>query len=245
MLPEVDEQLKMAFVSPDIKGQEIQIATAFYVRKEKQPAPGVPAYLASLVTNDKPDILATAYAPPAPDFAVASPFASLLQEEDPSGGRFIPPMGKDDHEWLSRPLPASVFSDAEQKCLAEGIYFESRGESVEGQAAVAQVILNRVRNPTYPNTICGVVYQNKNWRNRCQFSFACEGKKLRILSPRHYDMAKEIAMAVTAGKIFLADVGSSTHYYATYVSPGWARRMKRTDKIGLHVFYRTRNGGWD
>jgi spore germination cell wall hydrolase CwlJ-like protein len=246
MLPEIDESLKMAFVAPDdIRGREIQVATAFYVRQEKKPDPAVPVYLASLVNNEKADILATAYAPPKPDFAEASPFASLLQEEDPSGGRFIPPLGKGDHEWLSRPLPAHVFSDAEQKCLAEGIYFEARSESAEGQAAVAQVILNRVRNPAYPKTICGVVYQNKNWRNRCQFSFACEGKTLRVRSPYHFAMAKEIAMAVTAGKVFLPEVGSATHYYATYVNPRWARRMNRVDKIGLHVFYRTRNGGWD
>ncbi len=245
VLPPVDDTLAMAFADPHIKGQEIQIATAFYVRKEKKADPAIPAYLAGLVNNDRPDILATAYAPPVPDFARESPFASLLQEEDPNGGRFIPPVGKGDHAWLSRPLPAHVFSDAEQKCLAEGIYFEARSESAEGQAAVAQVILNRVRNPTYPDTVCGVVYQNKNWRNRCQFSFACEGKKLRIRSPRHFEMAKEIAMAVTAGKIFLPEVGSSTHYYATYVNPRWARRMNRMEKIGLHVFYRTKNGGWD
>ncbi|MBX3529133.1 MAG: cell wall hydrolase [Rhizobiaceae bacterium] len=246
LAPEIDENLKMAFTAPDdIKGREIQVATAFYVRQEHKPEPGVPSYLASLVNNEKADILATAYAPPEPDFAVASPFASLLQEEDPSGGRFIPPVGAKDHAWLSRPLPAHVFSAPEQKCLAEGIYFEARSESAEGQAAVAQVILNRVRNPAYPDTICGVVYQNKTWRNRCQFSFACEGKKLRVLSPGHFQMAKEIAMAVTAGKIFLPEVGSSTHYYATYVNPRWAKRMNRTDKIGLHVFYRTRNGGWD
>ena len=65
---------------------------------------------------------------------------------------------------MSKPLPPSVFSAKEQKCLANAIYFEARGESLRGQAAVAQVVLNRVRNPTYPNTICGVVYQNDNWR---------------------------------------------------------------------------------
>jgi spore germination cell wall hydrolase CwlJ-like protein len=77
---------------------------------------------------------------------------------------------------------AGRFPTKEQKCLAEGIYFEARGEKVEGQAAVAQVILNRVRNPTFPNTICGVVYQNDTWRNRCQFSFACDGIRDRINS---------------------------------------------------------------
>ena len=234
----------MAFVQPDIKGKELQIAGTFYVKTDKKVSPDVPTYLASLVNNDKPDILATAYAPPAPDFAEASPFASILKEEDPAGGRFIPPLGENDHEWMSRPLPAYVFSDKEQKCLAEGIYFEARGESVKGQAAVAQVILNRVRNPTYPNSICGVVYQNRTWRNRCQFSFACDGIRDRIASRHHYEVANEVALAVSSGKVFLPEVGSSTHYHATYVNPRWSRAMKKMQKIGLHIFYRTYGGGW-
>ena len=165
--------------------------------------------------------------------------------KDPNDtGRFIPPVSKGDHDWMSKPLPASVFSAKEQKCLANAIYFEARGESLRGQAAVAQVVLNRVRNPTYPSTICGVVYQNQNLKNRCQFSFACDGKKDRITSPANYKVAEQIAMAVTAGKIFLPEVASSTHYYAQYVSPRWARSMQKMKKIGLHIFYRTYGGGW-
>jgi spore germination cell wall hydrolase CwlJ-like protein len=232
----------MTFVKPDIKGKEIEIATAFYVRQDGKRSPGVPAVLAALVNNEKADILATAYAPPEPDYAKASPFASLLQDED--AGRFIPPVTEGDHHWMSQPLPASVFSKAEQKCLAAGIYFESRGESLKGQAAVAQVILNRVRNPAYPNTICGVVYQNDHLKNRCQFSFACDGRKDRITNRSVYRMAEEVAMAVTAGKIFIPEVGSSTHYYADYVNPRWARTMEKMKKIGLHIFYRTYGGGW-
>ena len=76
-----------------------------------------------------------------------------------------------------------MFSAKEQKCLANAIYFEARGETLRGQAAVAQVVLNRVRNPAYPETICGVVYQNQNLKNRCQFSFACDGKKDRHRQP--------------------------------------------------------------
>jgi spore germination cell wall hydrolase CwlJ-like protein len=239
----VDPELKMAFVKPDIKGKEIEIAQVFYTKQDKTADPEVPAYLAALVTNEKADSLATAYAPPKPDYASSSPFEALLKGE-PEEGRFIPPMGKGDHAWLGNPLPASVFSTGEQACLANAIYFEARGESTRGQAAVAQVVLNRVRNPAYPKSICGVVYQNDNWRNRCQFSFACDGVKDRILSPWHYDRAQEIAMAVTAGKVFIPEVGSSTHYYAQYVSPGWARSMKKMTKIGLHIFYRTYGGGW-
>jgi spore germination cell wall hydrolase CwlJ-like protein len=146
---------------------------------------------------------------------------------------------------MSRPLPASVFEPAEQACLANAVYFEARGETTRGQAAVAQVVLNRVRNPAYPSSICGVVYQNEGWKNRCQFSFACDGIEDRIDSPAHYKRAGEIAMAVTAGKIFIPEVGSSTHYYAQYVRPGWARAMHKMTKIGLHIFYRTYGGGWN
>ena len=120
-----------------------------------------------------------------------------------------------------------MFSEAEQKCLTSGIYFESRGESVKGQAAVAQVILNRVRNPAYPDTICAVVYQNKGWYNRCQFSFACDRIPDIVWSRSHWQTAKEVALAVTAGKIWLPEVGSATHYHATYVKPDWGPTMKR------------------
>jgi spore germination cell wall hydrolase CwlJ-like protein len=240
----LEPDLRMAFAQPDLGGRAVEIATAFYPNREKQADPAVPAYLADLVTSDKADVLATAYAPPSPDYAKSSPFETLLQDEPDNDGRFIPPLGDGDHAWMKEPLPASVFSEAEQTCLANAIYFEARGESTRGQAAVAQVVLNRVRNPTYPDTICNVVYQNDQWKNRCQFSFACDGIKDVIASPWHYRRAKEIAMAVTAGKIFIPEVGSATHYYAQYVSPGWARAMKKMTQIGLHIFYRTYGGGW-
>ncbi|MCX8570957.1 MULTISPECIES: cell wall hydrolase [Hyphomicrobiales] len=242
--PSADSGMKLTFAKPEIKGKEVEIAAAFHVKETKKRDRDVPSMLASLVTSDKADILATAYAPAEPDYAKASPFEALLRDDDQASGRFIPPMGKGDHSWLQNPLPASVFSKAEQTCLANAIYFEAQSEPLRGQAAVAQVVLNRVRNPTYPGSICGVVYQNDGWFNRCQFSFACDGIKDRVTSPTHYKIAQDVAMAVTAGKIFLPEIGSSTHYYANYVNPGWARGMKRMTKIGLHIFYRTYGGGW-
>lgn len=242
--PAIEDGIKMAFVKPEIAGEELQIASAFHTRKPA-PDPQVPTMIASLVTNPNADVLATAYAPPAPDFAEQSPFASLLRDEaQRSRGRFIPPVPENDHSWADSPLPPRVFSKREQKCLAEGIYFEARGEIAKGQAAVAQVILNRVRNPAYPDSICGVVYQNRTWRNRCQFSFACDGIRDRITEPHMWQKAQHIAMATTAGKIWLDEIGSSTHYHATYVNPRWARSMKRLTRIGLHIFYRTHGGGW-
>lgn len=241
--PVPDLKNGMAFLKSSLRGKEFEIATAFYPSGKAMIKSQVSPVLASLVTNDNADVLATAYAPPAPDYAKQSPFSSVLREET-KRGRFIPPVGEKDHAWAGTALPANTFSEAEQRCLAAGIYFEARGETVKGQAAVAQVILNRVRNPTYPATVCGVVYQNENWRNRCQFSFACDGIKDRVRSPKHWNMAEEIALATTAGKIWLTEVGSSTHYHATYVRPPWARKMRKVGQIGLHIFYVTYGGGW-
>jgi Cell Wall Hydrolase len=133
-------------------------------------------------------------------------------------------------------------SGREKKCLAEAIYFEARSEPEEGQAAVAQVVLNRVASALYPPTICGVVYQNRSHYHACQFSFACEGRSLRITEPDAWRTAVRIADEVSEGKTYLADVGSSTHYHANYVRPAWARRLERMDVIGHHVFYKLRPG---
>ncbi|MBP1859469.1 spore germination cell wall hydrolase CwlJ-like protein [Rhizobium herbae] len=241
--PLFDTEERMAFAKPKIIGKEIQIATAFYKKKAPKIDPGMSPMLASLVTNQGADVLATAYGPAEPDYARQSPFDSILRE-DKTGGRFIPDISPEDHAWAANPLPAGVFSEAEQKCLTSGIYFESRGESLKGQAAVAQVILNRVRNPAYPDTICAVVYQNKGWFNRCQFSFACDGIPDIVWSRANWQTAKEIALAVTAGKIWFPEVGSATHYHATYVKPDWGPTMKRVSRIGKHIFYRTYGGGW-
>jgi spore germination cell wall hydrolase CwlJ-like protein len=133
-------------------------------------------------------------------------------------------------------------SAREQHCLAEAIYFEARGESEKGRAAVAQVVLNRVSSGLYPSTICGVVFQNR-WRyHACQFSFACEGQSLRITEPEAWQTAERIAAKVGSGETYLADVGAATHYHADYVQPYWARRLEKTDVIGHHIFYKLRPG---
>ena len=241
--PLFDSKETTVFKTTRIRGKEIEIATAFYKKKAPRADVSVSPMIAGLVTSDRADVLATAYAPAEPDYARESPFDSILTPND-GAGRFAPQIGPQDHAWAASILPPSVFSAAEQQCLASGIYFEARGESVKGQAAVAQVILNRVRNPSYPGSICGVVYQNEDWRNRCQFSFACDNIKDRVNSAYHWRIAREVALAVTAGKIWLPEVGSATHYHAIYVRPNWARTMVKVGRIGLHLFYRTHNGGW-
>lgn len=130
----------------------------------------------------------------------------------------------------------------EVRCLAEAIYFEARSEPEDGQAAVAQVVLNRVSSGLYPSSVCSVVYQNKHRHNACQFSFACKGKALRVTESESWRTAQRIAQEVMEGTTYLSDVGSSTHYHANYVKPRWAKRLKKMDVIGNHIFYKLRPG---
>ncbi len=131
---------------------------------------------------------------------------------------------------------------SEQKCLAEAIYFEARSEPEEGQAAVAQVVLNRVSSGLYPTSVCGVVFQNQQHRNACQFSFACEGHALHVNEGEAWAQAVRVAREVTEGSAYVSDVGGATHYHAKYVRPTWASRLKKMDVIGHHIFYKLKAG---
>lgn len=133
-------------------------------------------------------------------------------------------------------------STKELWCLATAIYFEARGEAYRGQVAVAQVVLNRVKDHRYPNTICGVVFQNQHRRNSCQFSFACDGIPEVVNDQKSWAQAEDIAKRFTDGELYLTEVGDATHYHATYVRPAWAPRMQKVTQIGLHVFYKFKNG---
>ena len=131
-----------------------------------------------------------------------------------------------------------------EKCLADAVYFEARGEPLRGQMAVAQVVMNRVFSGYYPNNVCGVVYQNANRHLACQFTFACEGRDLsRIDELDMWEQAKHIAKDALDGKIWLAEVGHATHYHAYWVHPSWVHEMKKMLKLGVHTFYRPRAWG--
>jgi spore germination cell wall hydrolase CwlJ-like protein len=131
-----------------------------------------------------------------------------------------------------------------EKCLAEAVYFEARGEPRKGQEAVAQVVMNRVFSGYYPKDVCGVVFQNANRHLACQFTFACEGKDLnRIDEPDMWEQAKAIAKDTLDGKIWLPDVAHATHYHAYWVHPSWVHEMTRVLKLGVHTFYRPRAWG--
>ncbi len=128
-----------------------------------------------------------------------------------------------------------------QKCLAEAVYFESRGEPKRGQVAVAQVVINRVFSGYYPADICGTVYQNANRKLACQFTFACDDVKDVVREPAMWVQANEIATDMLDGKLWLESVGRATHYHAHWVNPNWVSEMRKLDRIGVHTFYRPLN----
>ena len=131
----------------------------------------------------------------------------------------------------------SALDNARQlDCLTQAVYFEARGETPRGQAAVAQVVMNRVKNRSFPKTVCGVVFQGAA-SHGCQFSFACDGSMRRGLEAGAWDRARRIAERTLAGAV-LADIGAATHFHTTDVQPDWGPQMLRVAQVGLHVFYR-------
>ena len=142
------------------------------------------------------------------------------------------------------PAPAAPFrlggaleSSRELECLTQAVYYEARGETPSGQAAVAQVVLNRVRHPAFPKTVCGVVFQGAARKTGCQFSFACNGVMRRRVEPAAWRRAERIAVRALGGEV-MADVGRATHFHTTAVAPYWGPRMTRVTQVGQHVFYR-------
>jgi spore germination cell wall hydrolase CwlJ-like protein len=130
-----------------------------------------------------------------------------------------------------------------EKCLANAVYFESRGEAVRGQIAVAQVVMNRVFSGYYPGDVCGVVYQNAHRHLACQFTFACDSIPDVVTEPEPWERAKRIAKATLDGKVWLPEIGKATHYHAYWVRPRWVREMRKLHKVGVHTFYRPRYWG--
>lgn len=122
------------------------------------------------------------------------------------------------------------------KCLTQAVYYEAANEPELGKRAVAQVVLNRVRHPAYPDTVCGVVYEGAN-AAVCQFSFTCDGALLRAPMARQWAESRRVAEAALTGSV-VPEVGSATHYHANYVLPRWAFTLGKLRQIGAHIFYR-------
>ena len=128
------------------------------------------------------------------------------------------------------------------ECLTSAIYYEAAQESADGQRSVAQVVLNRVRHPAFPSTVCGVVYQGSTRATGCQFTFTCDGSLQRRPIESIWSRARAIAEAALNGAVH-APVGLATHYHANYVVPYWASTLTKNAVVGAHLFYRWA-GGW-
>jgi N-acetylglucosaminyldiphosphoundecaprenol N-acetyl-beta-D-mannosaminyltransferase len=151
--------------------------------------------------------------------------------------------------FVNRPdTAASKFvlrTDAEDReraitCLTQAVYYEAASEGVDGERAVAQVVLNRLHHPGYPSTICGVVYEGAERTTGCQFTFVCDGSLQRVPVAALWARSRKIAQDAVSGKVF-APIGHATHYHADYVLPYWADSLDKTLQIGRHIFYRLRS----
>jgi len=127
-------------------------------------------------------------------------------------------------------------------CLASAVYYEAGNQDADGERAVAQVVLNRVRHPAFPASICSVVYEGSTRPTGCQFTFTCDGSLGRQPDADGWRRATEVAQAALAGYVF-GPVGWATHYHADYVVPYWASTMAKNAVVGAHLFYRW-GGGW-
>jgi hypothetical protein len=194
--------------------------------EQAQAAPAAPAPAAA-AGSPSPDFLETALEKVAPDAAVSINASIPLAD-------------------LPNPRAASVvfraanLLDQERalQCLAEAVFYEARSESEEGQRAVAQVVLNRVRHPSYPSSVCGVVYQGPmRPGGGCQFTFTCDGSLSYTPAGFGWARARRIAADALAGKVY-APVGHATHYHTHQVLPSWAYRLAKVAVIGAHNFYR-------
>ncbi len=128
------------------------------------------------------------------------------------------------------------------ECLTSAIYYEAAQEPTDGQRAVAQVVLNRVRHPAFPNSVCGVVYEGSTRNTGCQFTFTCDGSMAYAPMPALWNRARKVAEEALSGRVH-APVGYATHYHANYVVPYWASSLVKTDVEGAHIFYRW-SGNW-
>jgi len=154
---------------------------------------------------------------------------ATVPQEAAAARRFEP-------DWLMQ-QSVTLSSDQQFQCLQEAIYHEARGETIAGQFAVAEVILNRVDLPNYPDSVCGVVHQNAHRSNACQFSYACNGRSRAMGEGGARAIAARIAQVMLSGAPRELTDGA-THFHTTAVRPVWSRRFAQTAQIGTHLFYR-------
>jgi spore germination cell wall hydrolase CwlJ-like protein len=245
------EEARSDVVGPAVTEVAARIETPAWRQAESMVEPAQPAVLRTEVEmKPSPAALEPRRADDEPLVIVSQPRLPS-NADNPSGEMRLTIVSKG--EWNTRSnllrSPAELLGLNEEtrssagKCLANAIYFEARGEPISGQIAVAQVVLNRAFSGFYPRDICGVVYQNAERKLSCQFTFACDGKADTVRDTAAWGRAERIARDMLDGRLWIEDVGKSTHYHAYWVSPNWTSEMKSKIEIGVHTFYRPRAWG--
>ncbi len=194
-----------------------------------------PGATATVVTPQTPADASAAAPAPGTTGTTALPALPVSAATEPGDGSVLPARA------FSMAAASPIDRARALTCLADAVYYEAASESDAGQRAVAQVVLNRVRHPAFPATVCGVVFQGSERASGCQFSFACDGAMARAPSGVAWNKALSIAGAALGGYVF-GPVGLATHYHTYAVTPAWNRQLVMTDAIGAHFFHRWR--GW-
>jgi hypothetical protein len=218
-----EDAIEVAMLSPPSMSQTDARIAVDPAQVVAPPSP--PQKLASADPTALPDSAAT---PPAGNISLPATIALL---PPPAPG--LPPPSPAQRLHLEGKERAKA-----ERCLANAIYFEARGEAERGQMAVAQVVINRAFSGFYPGDICGVVYQNAGRHLACQFTFACDGRSKAINERSAWARANRIAKETLDGQIYVPEVAKSTHYHAVYVHPNWVGEMKKLVRFGIHNFYR-------
>ncbi|HWE07233.1 MAG TPA: cell wall hydrolase [Rhizomicrobium sp.] len=173
-----------------------------------------------------------------------APLPLRLAQADPATTFVSPPP----MSWSTAPIsfapdladPALERMLAEQRCLAEAMYYEARGEGVDGEKAIAEVVFHRMKSARYPHSVCGVVYQGAALKHACQFSFTCSGELQQRKTPGAWARAKRLAAKILGGLVQLGDITEDAiSFHAVDVEPGWGDHLVKTIQIGNHVFYRS------
>jgi spore germination cell wall hydrolase CwlJ-like protein len=238
-LPYVD--MPPANLTPSAPARDGKDATQLYFGIDSKAggteiAPWAPGEAPVVIARGDPDIKQAALAP-------SSPISEDKGGESIANKGQVTGVDQRPRSPAERLALAGTGRAKAEKCLANAVYFEARGESVRGQIAVAQVVMNRVFSPFYPNDVCGVVYQNSHRHLSCQFTFACDGIPDIVTEPDAWERAKRIARDMLDGKLWMPEVSKSTHYHAYWVHPDWVNEMKKVYKLGVHTFYRPRAWG--
>jgi hypothetical protein len=224
------------------------IGQRFEVQKTEEAYRADAAQLAQTLAPQKPgkssgDVKLVSFTNKADAGVVMDTVSYALDQASDLGLKAIPLRERDSRvlsglaQFTAQNLGLAVHQKSEIDCLAEAVYYEARSENAVGQMAVAEVVLNRVKNPHFPKTVCGVVFQGQYRNTGCQFTFTCDGSRRQGPRGESWDRARAVALHVAMG-LNKPVTNKATHYHTDYVNPYWSAGLVETAEIGTHTFYR-------